>query len=281
MSASFLSTRTFVLGSVAAVELACVLGIACLGRGLVPVEAVASGPNRGPDPTSPELATSAVVEDANRAEPVRIALPVLAPAGEDECVSPAARAREPRTESEFCSVFRSVAAGGLAPLEVAVRRALIEPGPTCRRVAALRVLGESNSSATDEILAAAIARSTEGADRGDDVPRYALHALVARSAGHPESRRLLESMTWGDGETLSPALRATAASTLASSAGEAEIDRIANCLQREQDPLVRAGTIEALGRRTPSPARDRALERLGIPPVARIDGGGERDQENY
>jgi hypothetical protein len=272
------SDRTFVLGSIAAVELACVLGIACLGRGLVPVEAASSGTTARPDIDASGLATIVDVDDAEHSAPERIVLTAPAPPGAEDGVSFVASVRAPRTEAEFRSRFREVAAGGVAPLESAVRLALAERGPTCRKVAALRVLCESNSSATDEILAAAISRSSEKAESGDAVPRYALRALVARSVARPDSRLLLERMTWGDDETLPPGLRATAASTLASSAGEAEIDRLARSLRNERDPLVRAGAIEALTRRTPSSARDSALEGLGIRAVAELGAGGEQEQ---
>jgi hypothetical protein len=281
MSGSLFSTRTFVLGSIAAVELACVLGIACLGRGLLPVEAAPNGTNLGPELRSPELATPAVIEDADRGEPERIALSAGAPAGEDERVSPAASPREPRTEREFCSMFRGVAAEGLAPLEVAVRRALAERGPTCRKVAALRVLCESDSPATDEILASAVSHPSDDAKADDAVPRFALYALVARSARLPASRRMLERGTWGEGEIFPTALRAVAAAALASSACEEEIDRIARFLQNERDPLVRAGTIEALVRRRESPARDAALEALGIGRSAESDLRAAEEQDAH
>jgi hypothetical protein len=275
------STRkTFLIGAVTALEAGCLLGVACLGRGMLPLERASATPEPVPrDTVSWETLTwpTEVAQtdlETAKAEAQRTPGCAAIPEADADERAPSgtATSRAPRKESEFYAAFLTIAARGPEALERAARTALAEDGPDCHKVAALRALRDAGCARTDDILVAVIEGLPDASGpRGESVPRFALRSLVERAACDEGARSALDRIAWGGRMPAGSALRAAAAAALAATATEDEIWAVAARLRSEADPLTLAGAVEALSRNPAAAAADAALESLGVEPPVRKD----------
>lgn len=261
------STRkTLIVGAVTALEAGCLLGVACLGRGLLPLERAAAEAvpleiEARPGPIQPIDLETPKAEEGRAVD--RIAMPEVvtdegAPAGVDA-------ARAPRKESEFYAAFLEIAAREPDSFERAARNALGEAGPDCRKVAALRALCDTRSPTADDALVAAILELPDAASGdSESVPGFALRRLSMRATKDAGARRALERLVFGSSRPQAR-LRAAAAAALCAAADEVELGRIAERLRGESDELVLACAGAALSRNPNTRAAEEARSSLGLP----------------
>jgi hypothetical protein len=256
--------KTLLVGAITVLEAGCILGVACLGRTIMPAEPISPVRDIVARPEvatlPPDLEVSTL---PTQRAPGGAALADDSDPGRDPVVSRSDRT--PRKESEFHAVFLRIAASGTEALEQAVRSALAADGPDCQKVAALRALCDARCPTTEDLLVAAIEDLPDvSGPRSESVPRFALRLLVERASCDAGARRALERVAWDAPMPVRSALRTAAAMALAATATEDEIWRVASQLRSETDPLVVAGAVEALSGNPRRAAADAALRSLGF-----------------
>lgn len=272
-----LTRKTLFVGALTALEAGCLLGVACLGRGLLPLEEASAGAL----PPELEERTAAVEVAILETPPVReepsverVAIPDEV--GDEEASSGGDAARAPRKESEFYASFLELAASEPDAFERIARAALVEEGPDCRKVAALRALCDVRSAVADAALVAAVLDLKEvSSGNSESVPDFALRRLALRATVDAGAQRALEQIVFGPTRP-SSRLRATAAAALFSSAAEVDLVRLADRLRGETDELVLGGALAALSRNPSAQTAEEVRASLGLPEPP---GGENAEQE--
>lgn len=220
-------------------------------------------------PLQPEASPRATASAAP-ASPVdarRSPLDAPAPLASDAGAAPVqvqaaelARARAPLQDSEarmgereHYDRFLALGARDRAALEGEAGRVLNGAGPDCEKVALLRALRASASPQWDAWLEhAVVSLPDDSGAAADSVSAYALEQLIGVADGDLRARAALERIAFGP-RRAPQRLRRVAASSLAASASESELWRLAQDLSSEEDALMRASVREALSRnRDPS-----------------------------
>jgi hypothetical protein len=181
-------------------------------------------------------------------------------AGADE--SGAGSALKPpgaRKEREFLAAFLALERAEPGALAERAEAVLAKGGPRAEKVALLRALEESGSK--ERLRWLEHAARTQPDDSGPDgvsVASFAIGELVAASRAERAARPALLRLAF-ETRGLAPALRRSAAVGYARNADDLELDALRVPLARENDELLVAGVLAALGERTESPLAARLL----------------------
>lgn len=259
------SRKTLIVGGLTVLEAGCLLGVACLGRGLLPVEQAAA--DAVPSQSQAPRTVSPTVDLDSTASEAALAVDRTSLGEEQRDAEPgsgASATRDPQKESEFYADFLAIAARDPGSFEAAARGALREAGPDCRKVAALRALCDTRSPAANDALAAAVLELPDlSAGDSESVAGFALRRLSLRATEDSGARRALEGLVFGPSRP-APRLRAAAAAALCSTAAEADVWRIAERLRGETDEQVLACAGAALSLNPNVRAAQEARSRLGF-----------------
>jgi hypothetical protein len=151
-------------------------------------------------------------------------------------------------EREHLARLLALAARDPSALEAEAARLLEGSGPDCEKVALLRALEAGDSPRRIAWLEHAVVALPDTSDSsGESVPSFALGRLLRAGAQDPAARAALERIAFGHPRA-SDRLRRVAASSLAASADELGLRRLAANLADEPDGLLRDSVLEALSR---------------------------------
>lgn len=189
----------------------------------------------------------------------RTLLPALASAPRQGEELPSPRAETPRKEREFVQAFLALEQREPGALEARAQAVLDGTGPAPERVALLRALAESGASCALAWHEYAVrAGPDESGPHAVSVASYALGALTRHAQREPAARQALLRLAF-DAPEPSPALRRRAASALAASGDENELELLRRALARETDELLLRGALAELARRDGAGAGARIL----------------------
>jgi len=166
----------------------------------------------------------------------------------------------PVKEREFLAAFLALERAQPGALETCARNVLESDDPPAEKVALLRALEESGSSAAARWLEHAVRTlPDDSGPHGEALPSFALDRL-ARLAGKDELPRAALARLAFEERDLAGSLRRRAAAAFAAVCSGPELDFLRVRLARETDELLVAGVLSALEPRSELPDVRRVLD---------------------